>query len=180
MGAGRQAGGLATSMIFRFLIIIGVLTGMGSLALAQSSSTEHAQDQNETMIDTIKRMQIKREENEHRKLIERAAEIKDNVEALLSESSESGLQRTNRIYDKRLKDIEKYSRQIRSESGGAGDEELEEKPGSLDEALKRLKTASEKLNESIARTSRRVVSVAVINDANEVIQLVRIIRGYLN
>lgn len=167
-------------MFLRVLLLFGILALASAAVCAQTSGSGQPEEQNETMLDTLKRMQIKREENDHRKLIERAAEIKDNIEAIIRESGEAGASGSSRIYDKRLRDIEKYARQIRSESGGGADEELEDKPDSLEKTLDRLRSAGEKLNESLAKTSRQVVSVAVISRSNEIIQLVRIVRGFLN
>jgi hypothetical protein len=137
-------------------------------------------DQNETMIDTLKKMQIKREENEHKKLLEKGSQIKDEAAALLKESSLFGSKKLSRTSEKKLKDIEKLAKQIRSDSGGSEDEALDSPPANLADALKQLDQASDRLNENLAKTSRRVVSIAVVNDTTEIIQLVKILRGYLN
>ena len=52
-------------------------------------------------------------------------------------------------------------------------------PANLDDALKRLDDASERLNKHLSKTSRRVISVSVVEVANEVTQLVKVLRGYL-
>jgi hypothetical protein len=137
-------------------------------------------DQNETMIDTLKKMQIKREENEHKKLLEKGSQIKDEAAALLKESSFFGNKKLSRSSEKKLKDIEKLAKQIRSDSGGSEDEALASPPLNLTDALKQLSQASDRLNENLAKTSRRVVSLDVVSDTTEIIQLVKIIRGYVN
>ncbi|MCI0659434.1 MAG: hypothetical protein L0220_00015 [Acidobacteria bacterium] len=137
-------------------------------------------DQNETMIDTLKKMQIQREENEHKKLLEKGSQIKAGTAALLKESSLFGGQKLSRSSEKKLKDMEKFAKQIRSDSGGSEDEKLDPPPSSLTDALEQLSQASDRLNENLAKTSRRVVSIAVVNDATEIIQLVKLLRGYLN
>lgn len=137
-----------------------------------------AEDQNETMIDTLKRMQIKREESEHKKLLDKGAQIKVDAENLTKDASNGHLPR---IGEKKLREIEKAARQIRSEFGGAGDDEpLDPKPDTLDDALKQLDDASERLNTNLGKTSRRVISVTVVEIANEITQLVKVLRGYLN
>ena len=137
-------------------------------------------DQNETMIDTLKKMQIKREENEHKKLLDKGSQIKEETAALLKESSLFGGKKLSRGSEKKLKEIEKFAKQIRSDSGGSEDEALDSPPSNLADALKQLTQASDRLNDNLAKTSRRVVSIAVVNDTIEIIQLVKILRGYLN
>jgi hypothetical protein len=136
-----------------------------------------AEDQNETMRDTLKRMQIKREEEEHKKILDKGARIKGDAESLAKEAANGYLPRAG---EKKLREIEKAARQIRSEFGGGGDDTpLDPAPVSLDDALKRLDDASERLNKHLSKTSRRVISVSVVEVANEVAQLIKILRGYI-
>src|SRR5207249_12245930 len=146
---------------------------------AQSVSPPPPPDeQNETFLDTLKRMQIKREEDEHKKLVEKALQIKEAAEDLSKEGDGQHLQRAA---DKKLREIEKSAKQIRSESGGGDDgKQLEAPPKTLAEALKQLSEVSERLQVSMEKTSRHVVSASVITETSEIIQLVKIIRGYLN
>jgi hypothetical protein len=136
-------------------------------------------EQNETMIDTLKKMQIKREENEHKKLLEKGSQIKDATAELLKESTLLGGKRLSRSSEKKLKEIEKFAKQIRSDSGGSEDEPLASPPLNLADALKQLSEAGERLNENLAKTSRRVVSLAVVDDTTEIIQLSKILRSYV-
>jgi len=129
------------------------------------------------MLDTLKRMQIKREEDEHKKILEKGEQIKLDAETL---AKEAGAGRLSREDEKKLREIEKAARQIRSEFGGAGDDNpLDPKPATLDDALKQLGDASERLNKHLSKTSRRVISVSVVEVANEITQLVKVLRGYL-
>ena len=136
-------------------------------------------EQNETMLDTLKRMQIKREENDFRKLIEKAASIRLNAAQLESEMKGGEPGRLSRDNEKRLRDIEKSARQIRSESGGSDDgqpEAAEFNDAGMDELVGRLRRAGERLELAMAKTSRRIISVAVIEACSEVIELSRRIR----
>ena len=142
-------------------------------AVVQTPPTE---EQNETMRDTLKKMQIKREEDEHKKIVAKGSQIKESAETLTKEAANGHLPKAA---EKLLKDIEKSAKQIRSEAGGSEDEPLDSPPDNLADALKRLKETSERLNERLAKTSRRVISVAVVGDATEVIQLVKLLRTYL-
>ena len=148
----------------------------GPVAPGQTASP--ADDQGDSFRENMKRMEIKREEDEHKKLVERAAQLKETVDTLSQDASGSHLARTA---DKKLKEIEKSAKTIRSEFGGTNDETpLESPPASLDDALKQLKSTGERLNTSMEKTSRHVVSATVVVEASEIIQLVKIIRSYVN
>jgi hypothetical protein len=164
-------------MTLRILFFILCMLFVASAAGAQSADNPPAEEQNETMRDTLKRMQIKREEDEHKKILSKGAQLDRDAEALAKEAVNGYLPRAG---EKKLRDIEKAARQIRSEFGGAGDDTpLDPMPASLDDALKRLDDASERLNKHLSKTSRRVISVSVVEVANEVTQLVKVLRGYL-
>lgn len=171
-------------MTLRFLFSILCLLFIATVAGAQSAGAsglppdgEINKEQNETMLDTLKRMQIKREEDEHKKILEKGAQIERDAESLAKEAVNGHLPREG---EKKLREIDKAARKIRSEFGGGGDDTpLDPMPASLDDALKQLDDASERLNKHLSKTSRRVISVSVVEVANEVTQLVKILRGYL-
>jgi hypothetical protein len=166
-------------MVLRSTILIFCLVFLATLAVGQSSAADQPQpeEQNETMLDTLKRMQIKREEDEHKKILDKGAQIKEEADVLAKESD--GKYRLPRTVEKKLKNIEKFARQIRSDSGGSEDEPLASPPANLTEAVKRLCDVSERLNTNLAKTSRRVISLAVVADATEIIQLTKFLRTYL-
>jgi len=162
------------TILLTFALILVASFGVG----AQGTGTPPPDEQNETFIDNLKRMQIKREEEEHKKLVEKALKIKEAAESLNKESESPQL---TRDADKKLREIEKSAKQIRSESGGGDDgKQLEAPPKTLAEALKQLSEASQRLQVSMEKTSRHIVSASVIAGTSEIIQLVKIIRGYLN
>lgn len=133
-------------------------------------------EQNETMRDTLRRMKIKREEEEHKKLLSKGFQIKQDSEALTKDAANGSLPRSA---EKQLKAIEKSAKQIRSDFGGSKDEELESPPSNLEDALKQLNETGTQLNEQLAKTSRQVISIPVVERATDIIQLVRILRTFL-
>ena len=169
-------------MLSRYLnlvLLLAVMLLVASVGLAQTADPlpTPESEQNETFRDTLMRMQIQREESEHKKRLEKATQIRTLAGDLLKES-EGG--RLPRSADKKLRDIEKNARQIRSELGGANDDTpLESPPDSLSKAVHQIDSLSERFNESIEKTSRRIVSATVLSEASEIIQLVKIIRGLL-
>jgi hypothetical protein len=150
---------------------------LGVRAQTAETTQTTAEEQNETFRDTLVRMRIKREEEEHKKIVAKAEQIKEHALALAKEPVGKQLARDA---DKKLKEIEKNARNIRSESGGGEDVPLETPPHNLPDALKQLSEASERLNEKLSKTSRHVVSLTVVAEATEIIQLVKLLRGYLH
>jgi hypothetical protein len=162
-------------------LLCALLLGLGVTLDVRAQSVEAtqttAEEQNETFRDTLVRMRIKREEEEHKKLVAKAEQIKEHALALAKGPVGKQLPRDA---DKKLKEIEKNARNIRSDSGGGDDVPLEAPPHNLADALKQLSEASERLNEKLGKTSRHVVSLTVVAEATEIIQLVKLLRGYLH
>jgi hypothetical protein len=165
-------------MKLRSLFFISCLLFLAPALSAQSSQPPAAEEQNETMLDTLKRMQIKREEQEHKKILDKGAQIKVEAENLVKEAVGNTLPPSA---EKRLREIDKSAKQIRSEFGGSGndDEPLKAPPGDLSDALKRLNDVADRLNKELSKTSRRVISLSVIETAGEITRLTKYIRGYL-
>lgn len=167
-------------MFLRRLVIIVFLVVAAPAVWAQTAGAGQIpppDEQNETMRDTLKRMQIRREEDEHKKLLSKGFQIKQDTESLTKDAAKESLPRSA---EKRLKDIEKSARQIRSGFGGSQDDELDSPPKTLDEALKRLNETGTQLNDRLAKTSRQVISIPVVESCTDIIQLVKILRTYLN
>ena len=159
------------------LVLLGTFKAhaQGAGAAARPSPQD---EQNDSFRDNLKRMEIKREEKEHQKLLEQATQIKETAEALTKEVDNNHLAHEA---EKKLKEIEKSAKHIRSESGGSDDNKpLDPAPATLEEALKRLNEASERLHSGMEKTSRHVVSATVVATTTEIIQLIKVIRGYLN
>jgi hypothetical protein len=169
-------------MRFRWLNPVSGILGLlllASVTSAQTATTPREQeDQNESFRDTMVRMQIKREEDEHKKRLDKASKIRDLASDLLKDSEKGHLSNSA---DRKLRDIEKNARQIRTELGGSNDDTpLESPPDTLNKAVHQIDTVSEQFNTSLEKTSRQVVSATVLAEASEIIKLVKIIRSFLN
>src|SRR5262245_47510938 len=126
-------------MVLRSTILISCFIFLlAPLAVGQVSAADQSlpEEQNETMLDTLKRMQIKREEDEHKKLLDKGVQIKEEADVLSKESN--GQYRLPRAAEKKLKNIEKFARQIRSDTGASDDEPLDTVPSNLPDALNQL------------------------------------------
>ncbi len=80
---------------------------------------------------------------------------------------------------KKLEKLEKLTKKIRSEAGASEDEVvLEEKPGDLAAAVESVAKVSSSLSERVLKTPRRVVSTSIIEEANVLLELIRIVRTF--
>jgi hypothetical protein len=74
--------------------------------------------------------------------------------------------------------MEKLARKIRSSAGASDDaEESQDPPNQVAAAVKRLAEVSDALNKNVQKTSRLVISAAVIKNSNELIGLIRRIKS---
>ncbi|MEK6283819.1 MAG: hypothetical protein AABN95_25970 [Acidobacteriota bacterium] len=79
---------------------------------------------------------------------------------------------------KKLDKAEKLAKGIRDAVGGSSEEvQLEKRPADLAAALTQLVELAESLRHKVEKTPKRVVSAAVINEANVLLELIHIIRG---
>jgi hypothetical protein len=128
--------------------------------------------------ELLKRAEIRHEEENHQEMIERADETaRLGVDLRDAFGKYKSLGREDL---KRLERMEKLARKIRSRAGGSDDDEkLKDPPAQLDQAVARLAEVSGKLGEEVRKTSRLVVSGAVIEGSNELIELIRHIRTFV-
>ena len=128
--------------------------------------------------EVLKRAAIKRDEEIHSEMVERAEETaRLGLDLRTTFDKRQALGRDDL---KQLERIEKLARKIRGSAGGSDDDQqLEDPPSKLDEAVSRLAEVTVKLSESVRKTSRHVVSGTVIQRSNELIVLVRHVRSLL-
>lgn len=126
--------------------------------------------------EMLRRAEIRHEEETHREMVERAdeaAQIGDEI--LASYKRNNSLTRDDL---KKLERLEKLARKIRGGAGGSdADKEQPESPGMIEGAVTKLAELSGLLKKSVLKTSRMVISAAVIERSNEIIELVRHIRS---
>jgi hypothetical protein len=119
---------------------------------------------------------IKLEEKQYQENLGRAREA-DKLSIELRNSYEQKKVFT-REDSKKLERLEKLTRRIRSEAGGSDeDTSLDNPPSELRLALARLAQVTESLRKVVEKTPRQVISATVIEQANVVLQLVRIARN---
>jgi len=120
---------------------------------------------------------IKIAEKEHQDNVNRAREISQ-----LGKQLQETLKTRNvldREDSKKLERIEKLTRKIRGEAGGGDDEvKLENRPIDLASTLTRVGEVTESLSKNVQNTPRQVVSAAVIDNANVLLELIKMIRTF--
>ena len=79
---------------------------------------------------------------------------------------------------KSLEKAEKLAKSIREAAGGSNDEcEIEDRPTDLGAAITQLSERTEALKTRVEKTPKHVVSAAVIDEANVLLELIRIVRS---
>lgn len=181
-------------MVFRFLFLLILVTSALGAAYSQTSS-KPPQNPNDSISadkgavgsksnmlgspedEMLARQGIKAAEKDHRENVERAREAAQlSAEIRDSYLRNKSLSRTDL---KKLERLEKVTRKIRSEAGGSdGDITIENPPTQLEPALSRIAEVTEKLRKGVEKTPRQVVSALVIENANEVLEILRLISTY--
>ena len=121
---------------------------------------------------------IKIAEKDHQENLNRAKEI-----AQLGKELKENLQSQSRIARDALKKIErleKLTKKIRGEAGGEDEEiEIVNRPSDLSSAASQIAEAAESLSKDVKNTPRQVVSASVISNANVLLELIKILRGFV-
>lgn len=80
---------------------------------------------------------------------------------------------------KKLEKAEKLTKGIRNAAGGSEDDvKIEKPPTNLASALNMFEALTESLKKKVEKTPKHVVSAAVIDEANVLLELIRIVRGF--
>ncbi|MGH9966975.1 MAG: hypothetical protein ACREBG_03945 [Pyrinomonadaceae bacterium] len=145
-----------------------------------NTADQGSPDDNQSSNPLADEMRVKREikfaEKEHRQNLDRAKEVSDLGQDLAASfKKKSSLDREDL---KKLDKLEKLAVRIRSEAGGSDDEgTIDRKPEDLANAIERIASVSASLNDKVQETPRRVISAAIIDKANVLLQLIRITRN---
>ncbi len=145
---------------------------------ADKSSPDSPDQKGNSMAEEMRiKREIKSAEKDHQQNLDRAKEASDLGQALVSSfKKNSSLSRED---IKKLEKLEKLAKRIRSEAGGSESEVgLEKKPGDLEAAMNCVSKVSASLNEKVQETPRQVVSATIIDKANVLLELIRIVRTF--
>jgi hypothetical protein len=165
----------------RVFLLPVIFFSLSVVAAAQSSDNStplipgHGRDvKQENLLEEemIQRAAIRRGEESHKEMVERAKENARLGAFLSSAVDEKSALAGDDL--KKLERMESLARKIRGESGGSDDgETVQNPPRDLVTALKLLAETSDDLLKKVEKTSRLVASASVVQRSNEVIQLIR-------
>lgn len=120
---------------------------------------------------------IREAEKEHKQNLDRAEEIFQ-----LAKDLQQGFKTTNSLDReglKRLDRLEKLTKKIRGEAGGEeNDVQIVNRPTDRRAAIAQIAETAESLSKSVQSTPRQVVSAAVIDGANVLLELIGILRTF--
>jgi len=149
-------------------------------SMTADKSRPDSEDQAPTDLDYEMRAKraIKYAEKEHQENLTRAREASDLGNAVATAFKQNKALGSADL--KKLEKLEKITKKIRNEAGASDDEfELERKPHDLAEAIDSMAKVSTSLSEKILKTPRRVVSAAIIEESNVLLELIRIVRTFV-
>jgi hypothetical protein len=122
--------------------------------------------------------EIKIAEKEHQDNLNRAKEIGE-IAKQLKESFKENSTTLDRDCFKKIERLEKLTKKVRSEAGGDDEEiTISPRPTDLPSAIKQIAEAGEAFSKEVQDTPRRVVSASVIGNANVLLELIRLARGF--
>ena len=172
--------------IKKALIVFAMLAAPISVCVAQQNtsifapsrpSQRRAEDEaiEKMAAEMLAKRAIKEEEKQYRENLERARDLCD-----LGTTIASAFKQKNRldVSDlKKLEKVEKLAKGIRHAAGGSEDEvEIEKPPRDMPSAIEMLDTLSQSLKANVEKTPKHVISAAVIDKANVLLELIRILR----
>jgi hypothetical protein len=156
------------------------LTIAGQHSTMQSPSVDGQKrdryDPLETMeAEMLAKRAIKEEEKQYRENLERARDL-----CTLGTTIVHSFKKKNWLDEgdlKKLEKVEKLAKGIRRAAGGSEDEvEMEQPPRDMASAMEMLETLSQSLKANVEKTPKHVISAAVIDKANVLLELIRILR----
>ena len=123
------------------------------------------------------KLEIKEEKKKYDEHVARAKEI-STIATQLSESFEAHKAFVGED-DKKLERLEKLTKRIRNDAGGAENRDDADKdiPAGVDQTLKKISEMAGELDKLVENTPRNVISAAVIDQANKLLGLIQHIRG---
>jgi hypothetical protein len=119
---------------------------------------------------------IKYAEKEYQDNLDRARDLSTLGSAIVASFKQKNA--LNQEDLKKLEKVEKLARKIRSAAGGSEDDtKMEKPPTEISAALEMLSDLSHSLKEKVEKTPKYVISAAVIDEANVLLELIRIVRA---
>jgi len=168
------------SILRSTLAVAGLVFVFSAAVFAQSPLPAASPQKDEKLEPMEEEMRVKREirqaQKQHKENVNRAQEI-----SCLGAEVETTFKQKNHLDRgdlKKLDRLEKLTKSIRSAAGGSDDAtETEDMPSDLPAVVSKMAELSNTLKDEVEKTPRQVVSTAVIDQANVLLELIRRVRG---
>lgn len=119
---------------------------------------------------------IKYAEKGHQENLNRAKEIAQIGKQLKATIGSTPI--LSRESHKKIERLEKLTRKVRGEAGGDDQEvEIANRPSDVPSTISKIAEAAETLSKDVQNTPRQVVSASVIENANLLLELIKIMRA---
>jgi hypothetical protein len=172
----------------RAVAIVGLVVFSHALSAAQTAQQatpstpttpidkeKDAEDLPASVQEMHAKLALKVAEKEYQKNVDRARDL-----SALGESVNTSFKQKTYLGEddlKKLEKAEKLAKAIRSAAGGSEDDnQIEKPPKDLACALSMFAEVAESLKKNVEKTPKHVVSAAVIDEANVLLELTRIVR----
>lgn len=177
--------------VARVLLVTFVVCASLSSAAAQTAETRKpgvpdtdkmiGDDPSKSFATVEEEMRAKRAiqvvDKEYQENLERARDLSFLGTALVTSYKQK--KTLDRDDIKKLDKVEKLAKSIRNAAGGSNEDvQLEKAPNDLASALNMLEDLSKSLREKVEKTPKHVISAAVIDEANVLLELIRIVRTF--
>jgi hypothetical protein len=174
----------------RLVVILTVVVFSNGLSKAQNAQQSSPiippadkdkgeQDAPASLEETMRaKRAIKAAEKEYQENVDRARDLSVLGEAVNASYKQNASLGRDDI--KKLEKAEKLAKAIRNAAGGSEDDnEIEQPPKDLAVALCMLAEVAASLKKNVERTPKHVISTTVIDEANALLELARIVRTLL-
>ena len=175
-----------TTKLGRALIVIGLVTAPFAFSAAQDRqldkpvSVQPDKDDEKGPFSAVEeemkaKRAIKVAEKEYQENLDRARDLSSlGASIVTSFKQKNGLDQED---IKKLEKVEKLAKGIRNAAGGCEDDvAMKKPPKDLAAAIEMLSDLSQSLKVKVEKTPKHVISAAVIDEANVLLELIRIVR----
>jgi membrane-associated HD superfamily phosphohydrolase len=170
---------LIVSQLLLLPMIVIMLAGV-VCAQTNRDPTRAVEEAGPNLLDEMRvRWEIKYAEKERLENLDRAREASQLGSELYNSYTRNSAFTANE--KKKLERLEKVTKKIRSRAGGSdGDVTISDVSNQMDSVLKRLAATTDEMKKEVEKTPRQIVSAAVIERSNEILELIRWIKSFSN
>ena len=173
-------------LVITFLFCVGSVVAQTSTTRVRANQTQSVdasgKQSDETPLSTFEeeiraKQAIKLAEKEHEENLDRAREIGEIGKGLRVDLKSNAT--VDREFLKKVERLEKLTKKVRGDAGGEDEEvNIANRPSDVSSAITQVADLSEKFSKDVQNTPRQVVSFSVINSANVLLELIKILRTF--